>query len=233
MIRRMSNDARTTAGALIACAVAAVLVTTAMAVGGCHDTPHAPSVDAADRDARPVESAAIANERVNWPVPTGWKHETLTFPLDFAPELPYRGVEELRFAPDFFEPASPTYWSYVFVWWLEDRPVFDAPTMSASLTEYFRGLSEAVGRGKHTFDSESFRATLTPKLGTEIPTLAGQVFTHDGFTTGLPLVLQVEARLRRCPASGRYSVTCMLSPRAFEDPVWSDLRACAAAFDCR
>src|SRR5262245_33462421 len=32
-----------------------------------------------------------------WPIPEGWQHETIPFPLEFAPDLPYQGVEELRF----------------------------------------------------------------------------------------------------------------------------------------
>jgi hypothetical protein len=37
------------------------------------------------------------------PVPDGWRTETIPFPLDFAPELKYEGVEELRFSPWMFE----------------------------------------------------------------------------------------------------------------------------------
>jgi hypothetical protein len=45
----------------------------------------------------------------DWPVPEGWKRETIPFPLDFAPGLSFRGVEELRFAPGFFDPAASSY----------------------------------------------------------------------------------------------------------------------------
>src|SRR5690348_7269453 len=58
----------------------------------------------------------------SWPTPEGWRREVIPFPLDFAPEIGYRGVEELRFAPRFFDPAAPTYWSYAFAWLLEGAP---------------------------------------------------------------------------------------------------------------
>src|SRR6187402_1986296 len=61
-----------------------------------------------------------------WPTPAGWRSETIPFPLDFAPSLPYRGTEELRFAPGFFEPTSETYFTYSFVWLVEGEPSFGA-----------------------------------------------------------------------------------------------------------
>ena len=32
------------------------------------------------------------------PTPEGWRTETIPFPLEFAPEIKYEGLEELRFA---------------------------------------------------------------------------------------------------------------------------------------
>jgi hypothetical protein len=46
--------------------------------------------------------------RFAWPAPPGWKSETIPFPLDFAPDIPHRGVEEVRFEPRFFDPAADT-----------------------------------------------------------------------------------------------------------------------------
>ena len=33
------------------------------------------------------------------PAPDGWGKETISFPIDFAPDIPYVGTEELRFTP--------------------------------------------------------------------------------------------------------------------------------------
>src|SRR3954469_12003229 len=46
-----------------------------------------------------------------WPLPEGWKAETIPFPLDFAPDLRHTGVEELRFSPGFGDPAAPDNWN--------------------------------------------------------------------------------------------------------------------------
>jgi hypothetical protein len=79
-----------------------------------------------------------------WTVPTGWKSETIPFPLDFAPAITHKGVEELRFPPGMFDPAAPGYWSYAFVWRTEDTALIAAPVLAAELTTYFRGLLGAV-----------------------------------------------------------------------------------------
>src|SRR4029079_11384537 len=79
-----------------------------------------------------------------WSIPAGFRSETIPFPLDFAPGLAHKGAEELRFAPGFFDPAAPGYWSYTFVWRTEDPAAMDAAAVGAELTTYFRGLIDAV-----------------------------------------------------------------------------------------
>jgi hypothetical protein len=81
-----------------------------------------------------------------WPTPAGWKGETIPFPLDFAPTLAHRGVEELRFAPGMFDPAAPGYWSYAFVWRTDNVAQLDAKQLGDELTVYFRGLIAAVDK---------------------------------------------------------------------------------------
>jgi hypothetical protein len=183
------------------------------------------------RDAVTRHGTAPA-QPINWPVPPGWSRETIPFPLEFAPDLGYRGVEELRFAPDFYSPHAATYWSYDIIWWLQERPAFDSASISGSLTRYFRGLAMAVGKGKYLFDSTSFQAVLAPTNPLDPTTLSGQIHSYDPFTTGQPIVLNVEARFRECPKAGRFAVSFLLSPRPPTDTVWSELRKTSASFTC-
>jgi hypothetical protein len=168
----------------------------------------------------------------DWPVPAGWAQETIPFPLDFAPELPYRGVEELRFAPGFSKPDASTFWSYCFVWWIEEPPSFDPRSISAALRDYFRGLTLAVGKDKFSFDPEHFRVELAPKSERDRNVLVGQIHTYDAFVTGEPIVLNVEALLRTCPRAGRSAVTFLLSPKSMDDGVWIELSECSSALHC-
>ena len=187
-------------------------------------SPGAPAASASPPS--PVDSAG----GIEWPVPSGWNHESIPFPLGFAPQLPYRGVEELRFAPGWSKPNQPGYWSYAMVWWLTEKPVFDAATIEASLAAYFRGLSEAVGRGKYQIDTTLFRAELAGDIASR--RLTGRIKSMDAFTTGLPITLHAVIESRDCVKAGRYAVTVMLSPRATTDAIWAELQSTAGALVC-
>ncbi|MGQ0551811.1 MAG: hypothetical protein ACT4PU_01160 [Planctomycetota bacterium] len=169
---------------------------------------------------------------VRWPIPAGWLHESFALPPDFAPDFPYRGSEDLRFMPGFSSPSAPDYWSYVFVWWLEQPPAFDATSMAAALTTYFQGLSTAVGGAKFQLDPARYRTDLASVPSSRPPRLAGQVQTYDPFVTGLPLTLNVEAELRSCPSTGQFAIVVLLSPQDTTHGVWQALRAAADSLVC-
>lgn len=88
-----------------------------------------------------------------WTIPAGWKSETIPFPLDFAPAITHKGVEELRFPPGMFDPTAPGYWSYTFIWRTDDTALIAAPILAAELTTYFRGLLAAVDEKNHKIAS--------------------------------------------------------------------------------
>src|SRR5262249_653024 len=72
----------------------------ALAAAGCQTA--APKPDTAER-----EEATAPAAKLEWPLPEGWRSETIPFPLDFARDLPLEGVEELRFAPGMFKTDRP------------------------------------------------------------------------------------------------------------------------------
>jgi hypothetical protein len=127
-------------------------------------------------------------------VPQGWRSEVIPFPLEFAPTLPHKGIEEIRFAPGFFDPAAPGYWSYAFVWRVEGYPKFDAPTIAAELTTYFRGLIDAVDEKHEIADRE---AIIAHAEGRSIE-LRLTAHVYDAFKTKQPLDLRGTAREKIC-----------------------------------
>ncbi len=142
-----------------------------------------------------VVAAACAHAPRAWPVPAGWKHETIAFPLDFAPALAHRGVEELRFAPGFFDPHAGGYWSYAFAWQLDDAAALDADALAGELVAYFRGLVAAVDT-KHRVAVDQIAARATP--APDGFSLA--VHTFDAFGDGAPVELVGTASRRACGA---------------------------------
>ena len=169
-----------------------------------------------------------------WPHPPDWKTETLPFPLAFAPAIHHQGSEELRFAPGFFDPAAPGYFSYAFVWWLKDERPLAAATLATELNQYYAGLCTAVGKKKFALDPARYRAQLTAQAAT-MPgweTFTGEAELYDAFTTGLPLSLHLRAFQRACPASGHQAVLVLASPQPESAPIWNELRARAESFSC-
>ncbi|HKB37906.1 MAG TPA: hypothetical protein VKD72_15770 [Gemmataceae bacterium] len=134
--------------------------------------------------------------------------------------------------PGFSSPTAPDFWSYDLVWWLDQPPPFEATSLAASLTTYFRGLTTAVGGSKYHLDPGRYRAVLTPVPESEPPRLTGQVFTYDPFATGLPITLNVEAELRSCPWTKQVAIVVALSPKDTSDSVWKVLRATAGTLVC-
>jgi hypothetical protein len=172
-------------------------------------------------------SASTKKDTFTWPVPTGWKSETIPFPLEFAPSIAQRGVEELRFMPRFFEPDAPTFWSYAFVWLLEDAPAASGPWLERSLVAYFQGLGAAVAGDKYQFDPARWRATVT---ATGDGVFEGAFAGYEPFKTGAPIDLRLELAVRPCGA--RTAVLVAASPRPADDPVWPELRRVVATFRC-
>ena len=134
--------------------------------------------------------------------------------------------------PGFSSPTAPDFWSYDFVWWLDEPPPFDAASLAMSLTTYFRGLATEVGGSKYHLDPARNRAVLISVPASTPPRLTGQVFTYDPFVTGLPITLNVEMELRTCPGTRQTAIVVALSPKDTSDSVWKDLRATAGTVVC-
>ena len=126
-----------------------------------------------------------SRQALPWAVPDGFRGETIAFPLEFAPSLAHNGVEELRFAPGFFDPSAPGYWSYAFVWRTEDPAALDAAAVGGELTAYFRGLIAAVDQAKQITERDAIAVRATPS-GARFA-LAAHVY--DAFRTKQPIEL--------------------------------------------
>lgn len=150
-------------------------------------------------------SAAPAGDET-WEVPPAWRSETIPFPLDFAPALAHKGVEELRFPPGFLKPGAHDYWAYAFVWRLTDGAKLDGMAMGAELTTYFRGLIASVDEKHQVTTPDQITATaIDVEHVTEGPgdiLLALRVHLFDAFNTGAPVDLEGSAKRVDCPGGG-------------------------------
>jgi hypothetical protein len=193
----------------------------ALALAACGDTTPRPSSPPASG---PAAGSAATTPSTTWRLPDGWRAETIPFPLGFAPELAHRGVEEIRFAPGMFDHTAPGYWSYVFVWRLEDAAALDAPALAAELALYFRGLVAAVDEQHRITARDEIDVVAVPRG--DAFTLAAHTF--DAFDTGLAIDLVGTATRTSCGTGSLWVI--VLAPEA--SPLRAELDALAAEAQC-
>ncbi len=189
--------------------------------------------------------ARVENGSIAWPLARGWTDEVYTFPLPFAPKLPYEGALAAHFPPTFTQPGTPEYWSYVVAWVKAGASAHERPdprVLEQDLHGYYAGLCATGGHpGTHTVspDFDGYEAHLAPAPLLEEDRVHGGAWffrgdlrTVDCIVTGTDLQLSVEAVVGSC--SGETSFTAYtLSSRPPSDPLWGELRAERRAFDCQ
>lgn len=134
----------------------------------------------------------------------GWGVERFLIPIDFAPSIKYTGVEDIRFTKGWSDENSPDYWSYAFLWLLDNCPVQNVAVIQKNLNAYYDGL---VGRNvvKRMIPKEIIFKTQT-KLGItktesgDLQTYAGIIHILD-YMAQKPMVLHVKVHVKKCPGS--------------------------------
>lgn len=183
-------------------------------------------------------SAGFAEEETSiplpfsMPIPEGWRTETIPFPLEFAPELEYEGLEELRFAPGMFDADSEDFWTYAFVWWIPEETSIDPDSLASDLVAYFSGLGHVVAedRGLDT-SSASYSVSLEDADDAEYDYI-GSAETFDSFVTGEMISLNIRVKGITCPEQERLAVFFELSPQPFAHNVWTTLSKIGEEFRC-
>ena len=169
------------------------------------------------------------------PTPDGWRTETIPFPLDFAPELDYEGLEELRFSPGMFIEMKVDFWSYAFVWWVPEDTVLDAERLQTDLEIYFRGLTRAVAETREFDPGEPDFEVQLSSVESSPPDQAsweGTVRTFDVFTTRRPIRLRTRIDILRCPEQGRLAAFFQFSPQPVRNRIWEVMEDMRQGFRC-
>jgi hypothetical protein len=176
------------------------------------------------------------------PAPAGWAKETITLPPAFAPDMTWKGTEELRFAPGMFKPDAADFFSYALLFWLPDDAKIDAKTMERELLAYYRGLAAAVLKSKkQEVNAKAFTLTLTDakekpdkRPGDEpIAGYVGELKWTEPFATGKPQALRLEIHTWPSEKHKHHCVFVCASPQPETAAVWKALREIRAGCTCR
>jgi hypothetical protein len=168
------------------------------------------------------------------PTPAGWRTETLAFPLEFAPLLFDRGLEELRFAPGMFEQGGEDFWTYAFVWWLPAGSEIEANRLAVNLETYFSGLARAVAKDKGlAVDDAVFEVEMTAVEGGATPwDFEGRAEILDAFVTTETVELSIRAKFVLCVSQHHGALLFELSPQSLDHDVWRTLGEIRDGFRC-
>lgn len=169
------------------------------------------------------------------PLPDKWTKEVFPIPISFAPAISYKGHEEVRFAPGWGDSTKNDYWSYAFLWCLDNDPAVSDSVVENNLQFYYNGLVSSNSRQFHVPASKmnmteaSFQKTL-PENG-DLLTFKGTVKMFD-YMRGQPQILNCIVHLKFCSAVNKHMLFHEISPKPFTDPVWTDLNKLWNDFKC-
>lgn len=171
-----------------------------------------------------------------WALPDGFRHETLSFPLDFAPQIHHVGVEELRFTPGFQDSNAPDFFTYAFIWFISDDKL-GAGTLQRDLTAYFDGLLRAVAAEAHE-SAPPVKTRVQVENGrpgetafSQGPSFTAHVTTWDALFTKKPLNLTIRVYYLGSNMSGGRLYYFEVSPRIDDPKCLSDFNLIRPAIE--
>ena len=178
---------------------------------------------------------------------TEWKGERIALPPSFAPKMKMNGIEEIRFAPGMFKADAEDFFSYVFVFSLSGDQKLDEEFIKAETLTYYRGLGEAVAKGKgKEVDGSKFKfemkkdkeakqvvASVSDKK--TVAQYTGKLDWIEPFATGKSQVLHFEIQAWTDPQTKRNYLFVGTSPKKIsdEDEIWKQLRKIRSEFEVK
>jgi hypothetical protein len=172
------------------------------------------------------------------PVPKDWTIERFLIPISFAPQIPYKGVEDIRFTPGWGNVKSGDYWSYAFLWYLDGSPKTDARIIASNLKAYYTGLATVnVDSAKLKALPENVKAVATSFKNA--PASKGDLKTYTGTVAMLDymqlkrITLNCIVHVRSCSKENKTIMFYQLSPKPLSHNVWTGLNKLWLDFTCK
>lgn len=163
--------------------------------------------------------------------PADWQFERFALPPEFAPNFPYKGVEELRFSPGMFVKDSANYFTYAFVAALDNTISISQDDIKNYLLDYFKGLcSSTAKQRKLSIDTSEITVSVVKNQSTMKDVNYNATLNIFGvFADGAPVKLNAELKVLSDNGSKTYMVF-IASPRDKADDVWKQLHTIQRKF---
>jgi hypothetical protein len=165
----------------------------------------------------------------------GWGIERFLIPVDFAPQIPYKGVEDIRFAQGWGDIKNKEYWSYAFLWCLDGSPAINADSIASHLNYYYDGL---VARNIEKRNIPADMVIKTKTTMSPVKTNHGDLKTFEGKISMLDymgkklMTLRCIVHLRKCAGTDKTILFHQLSPQPYSALIWTKLKKLWIDFEC-
>ena len=158
--------------------------------------------------------------------PATWAFERFTLPPVFAPNFPFKGVEELRFSPGMFNKDSTDYFTYAFVAQLDSTTNISQNDVRNYLINYFRGLCSSTAKDrKLVVDTSKIAVVVEKKKGLPDNEIIYNALLNvfGVFADGAPVKLNMEVKVLMNTAAKKTYLIFIASPQEKTHSVWKEL----------
>lgn len=165
-------------------------------------------------------------------IPKNWTIERFLIPISFAPQIPYKGVEDIRFTPGWGKATSDEYWTYAFLWYLDGTMKMNATTLNNNLKAYYTGLVKSNGRVIPKIYPVITTFKETKKDKDDLQTYVGTIQMTD-YMAQAPITLNCKVHLKSCTGEDKTFIFYELSPQPFTHKIWLSLDKLWVDFTCK
>ena len=165
------------------------------------------------------------------PTPKWFGERIALPPKGFAPDLGLKGVEEILFAPGMFKADQPDFFTYVFLFAVEAKPVLTTEVLQKELLTYYAGLSKARLRNPD-LDTSKFSVNVRkmkhfekkPKGSFDVASFTATVNWIEPFATRKFQTLHFELQTWKFTGSPHQYLFVCASPQPRDKAIWNTLR---------
>jgi hypothetical protein len=153
-----------------------------------------------------------------------WGKEFFQFPISFAQEINFKGMEDARFPKGWAKIESPEFWSYAFAWEVDaDQPITKT-ALESSLQLYFDGLLGIDILRKNDANIQKTKALFIEKETTALESkYIGKIDFFESRITKKPMTLNVTIEQHYCKSNQKAVILFKFSPKEFEHDTWAKL----------
>jgi len=156
-----------------------------------------------------------------------WQKEIIPIPLGFAPQIPLKGVEEVRFAKGWAKKERDDFWTYAFVWNVNLNEMLTSKTLALYMQYYFDGLMGVVNKDKSKIVPKTIAQFLKKDTTNNTANFVGKIQLYDAFHTKDMMTLNCTVQQFYCAEKQKSFVLFHFSPKEFEHAIWKELNGVA------